>query len=91
MSPPTADSAQNSLLLNLPAELRDRTYENAIEDKPRIATVKTREISGVRSMRERTMRVIARITARACFKLRTNRNVEESQRLRKSGLAQAGM
>lgn len=91
MSSPTADPAHNSLLLNLPAEVRNRIHEYAIEGKPRIASVKSRETSGLGSMLEHTVRVTARITARACFKLTANRNVEKSKRLRDSGLAQAGM
>lgn len=91
MSPPTADAAHNSLLLDLPEELRNRIYEYAIEGRPRIASARTREISGVRPMREHTVRVTIRITARASFKLTVNRNVEKSKHLRESELAQAEM
>ena len=41
MSPVTTETAQNSPLLKLPAELRNRIYEYAIESKPRIASSHT--------------------------------------------------
>ena len=45
MSPATAEPVQDFPLLKLPAELRNRIYELAIEGKPRIASLRTSRLS----------------------------------------------
>lgn len=47
MSPAAAAPVQTSPLLKLPAELRNRIYEYAIEPKPRVASLRTRKTYNV--------------------------------------------